>query len=500
MPKKAQAKRLLQLEPSHSSTTNRYSVLRNSSENDESPSSRDQDNTSTSTPPPATPTKSSLRNSSSPPSNHTVRFSHGKRTHYSFLKVRLEVKANNEGATGVSEALGKLLTIIQDVDEEALLANYTGDMDHPEEGAIDSASSIPKSLTALKRFAYRVKSQKKGGTTWTNIKLLHNINIQEILQDTKDEFREESFGMYLQPIQHFNVKMIGWILYFHETIELQFWQEFFNTQLKMKGHEGDMVGLSVRKPLDGTKSNAGLETQKSVKTIHVETKGDISDSIKNDLKSILKGTAIKKFYHSELRLIPPYDFRQQTIHYNSKVKSCIVSHEQYTAQISMGDFDIDTVDRSLADQDNATMRELILRIKHSNGSPLFIGVEKKWNGQGYSVLYPTVFRNEAMEYVKHLPFYLVRLYGKDIKRQFSARIQHEINSTVWNKEEKRAFSAEDMDLKDAQSAHESMTWFTFDPSLSLNNVEQNLSSDTAFKDSLNDDDDQFRIEQRSEVS
>ena len=294
--------------------------------------------------------------------------------------------------------------------------------------------------------------------------------------------------------------MIGWILYLHETIDLQFWQEFFNTQLKMKGHEEDMVGLSVRKPLDGTKSNAGLETQKQIKTIHVETKGDISDSIKNDLKSILKGTAIKKFYHSELRLIPPYDFRQQTTHYNSKVKSCIVSHEQYTAQISMGDFDIDTVDRSLAAQDNATMRELILRIKHSNGSPLFVGVEKKWNGQGYSVLYPTVFRKEAMEYVKHLPFYLVRLYGKDIKRQFSARIQQEISSTVWNEEEKRAFSAEDMDLKDAQSAHESMTWFTFDPSLSLNTVDQNLSSDTALTESLNDDEDHYQIEQRSEVS
>ena len=55
-------------------------------------------------------------------------------------------------------------------------------------------------------------------------------------------------------------------------------------------------------------------------------------------------------------------------------------------------------------------------------------------------------------------------------------------------------------MKDAQSVHESMTWFTFDPSLSLNNVEQNLSSDTKFTDSLNDDDDQFRIEQCSEVS
>lgn len=57
-----------------------------------------------------------------------------------------------------------------------------------------------------------------------------------------------------------------------------------------------------------------------------------------------------------------------------------------------------------------------------------------------------------------------------------------------------------MDLKDAQSAHESMSWFTFDPSLSLNYLEQNLSSDTVLTDSLNDDDEQLQIEQRIEVS
>ena len=99
-----------------------------------------------------------------------------------------------------------------------------------------------------------------------------------------------------------------------ETIDIQFWQEFFNYQLRMKGHKGDMVGLLSRKPLDGTKSKQGLETQIKIKTIHVETIGDISDSIKNDLKLVLKGTAIKCFYHSELRLIPPYDFRQQSTH------------------------------------------------------------------------------------------------------------------------------------------------------------------------------------------
>ena len=85
------------------------------------------------------------------------------------------------------------------------------------------------------------------------------------------------------------------------------------------------------------------------------------------------------------------------------------------------------------------------------------------------MLYTTLFRKEALEYVKHLTFYLVRFYVKDIKRQFFARVQQEINSVVWDEEKKRSFSEEDMDLKDAQLAHKAIEWFTFDANVSMNN-------------------------------
>ena len=155
-----------------------------------------------------------------------------------------------------------------------------------------------------------------------------------------------------------------------------------------------MVGLSLRKPLDGSKTTQTGSQHKQIKAVHVETMGDLSDSVKRDLKLILKGTSIKKIYHSELRLVPPYDFRQQTTHYNNKVKSCIMSHDQYTAQVSTGDLDIENIDNELVYRNCATIRELILQIKHSNGTPIFLAVEKRWNGQGYSVLYPTVFKRE----------------------------------------------------------------------------------------------------------
>ena len=77
------------------------------------------------------------------------------------------------------------------VDSSALIAIYSGEMDLPEQNALNTEESIPTNLIALKKYAYRVKSQKQGGTALTNIKLLHHIDIQEILQETKYELRDE---------------------------------------------------------------------------------------------------------------------------------------------------------------------------------------------------------------------------------------------------------------------------------------------------------------------
>ena len=128
-----------------------------------------------------------------------------------------------------------------------------------------------------------------------------------------------------------------------------------------------------------------------------------------------------------------------------------------------------------------------LRIEHSIGSLLFIGVEKRWNGQGFSVFYPTVYKKEALEYVKHLPFYLVKIYGYGIKRQFSARIKKEIDATKWDDEEKRSYSEEELELKDAQAAHKSMAWFTFDPNIKLGKLEGKPDPLADLSDSQHDD-------------
>ena len=41
-------------------------------------------------------------------------------------------------------------------------------------------------------------------------------------------------GIYEQPVQHFNVVTLGWLMYVLSDIEIKLWLEFFRKKLKKK--------------------------------------------------------------------------------------------------------------------------------------------------------------------------------------------------------------------------------------------------------------------------
>ena len=84
---------------------------------------------------------------------------------------------------------------------------------------------------------------------------------------------------------------------------------------------------------------------------------------------------------------------------------------------------------------------------------------EKWNNQGYRIFYPKVNAKLATDFIKHLPFYLVRHYVKDLKQYFDPDIQRKIETTVWDETEKGALSEADKELKEASMDLASMTWF-----------------------------------------
>ena len=82
-----------------------------------------------------------------------------------------------------------------------------------------------------------------------------------------------------------------------------------------------------------------------------------------------------------------------------------MNQDRFQAQLNSGDvLDMDIIDQKIKNLNNTTLRETVMnfRKKGAEQHRLFVGVEKQWNGQGYKVNYPTIYKEEALEKMKGL--------------------------------------------------------------------------------------------------
>ena len=68
--------------------------------------------------------------------------------------------------------------------------------------------------------------------------------------------------------------------------------------------------------------------------------------------------------------------------------------------------------------------------KGSEEDRLCLVVGILWNGQGCEIYYPTIYKEESLEYIKHFPFYLTKAHGEKMKGEFLPHAQKIIEKTT----------------------------------------------------------------------
>jgi len=111
----------------------------------------------------------------------------------------------------------KLFKIIQDADANAALSFYKTTITYDDNNVptpilnkhvIDNTSDIPDSITTMGKYFFGARPNSKGGQIWTQVRLLHNADIDNIIADTLDDFKEREGRISKQPIQHWDVESI----------------------------------------------------------------------------------------------------------------------------------------------------------------------------------------------------------------------------------------------------------------------------------------------------
>ena len=360
--------------------------------------------------------------------------------HVSYLKLGAMVQASKKGTATMKTKYQELFKTIQEADSDACLSIYKTDPDPDSSGKyiaqpnqiITCPTLIPESITAMSKFFFGSRPKSEGGVIWTQLRLLHNEPMENILADTKADFQEQGSTLTLQSIQHWDVAALGFLKNLHPDIDGENLERYLNEKLNCLHRPGDLtIGIRVKSPYDGSKRdpNKKIKFKDRVQAYHVDTIGEQRDTVKALLRRILESEEFATRYKNPVRLIPLYD-RRSSPYTQEKIKRCIIQHNQYCQSVASlsceGIPHLDTMIRPL----KKTMRELILNLSESH----FINIDLNWSGTNYCILYPRKYENEAKLKIAHLPAFLHRAYGDKIMSQFAPKIQEMIKDTTWNEQ------------------------------------------------------------------
>jgi len=84
---------------------------------------------------------------------------------------------------------------------------------------------------------------------------------------------------------------------------------------------------------------------------------------------------------------------------------------------------------------------LILQMKNTLGQKLFMSINHNWNGLGYVLSFPTLYRKDAQHWVSYMAKYLAMEYSDRIYANFTSSAQAITESMEWDATLKKPISA-----------------------------------------------------------
>jgi len=149
---------------------------------------------------------------------------------------------------------------------------------------IDNPSNIPGSITAMGKYLFGACPNSKWGQIWTQVRLLHNADIDNIIADTLDDFKEREGRISKQPIQHWDVESIWLLKNFHPNVDVINLNEYLSDALTRMNKKIPLkLGLRVKTPWDGKKRDKIKTTnyRDRIQTVHIKVESAQKASLLN---------------------------------------------------------------------------------------------------------------------------------------------------------------------------------------------------------------------------
>ena len=284
------------------------------------------------------------------------------------------------------EQFKKLFKIIQEADGDAVLSVYKTTTTYDEVNIpipilnkyiLDEPADIPDSITAMSKYFFGARPNSKGGQIWSQIRLLHNVDIDNLIADTRDDFMEKKGRISKQSIQHWDVAPIGFLKNMHPDVDVVNLNEYLCDALtRINKNISLKLGLKVKTPWDGKKRDPNAKPtnyRDRIQAVHCECEGAHKSLTGKLLKLILSSPAFQLRYKCDVRLVPNFD-RNSGPYIQDKIRRCIVQHGQFCKCVNSNTCEgiefLDVKNTTL----QRTLRQLIMDLPDAH----FINTDLNW--------------------------------------------------------------------------------------------------------------------------
>jgi len=373
----------------------------------------------------------------------------------SFLYFRFKVEASKKGSETMRTKIQSLFKILQIADSDICFSHYKLDIEKDSEGnstpisdtlVVEDPDDISESITGMSKFFFGARPNSKGGNIWTNIRLLHTEPIENIIADTKEDFKEADASIGLQSIQHWDVGSIGFLQRIHPDVDVDNLHAYLSEALKKIHPSKELkLGLKVKTPWDGKKRDTTkiVHFKNRIQAVHLQCEGKHTATTAKAIKIILASPVFQHRYKCDVRLIPDFD-RNSGPYIQDKIRRCITQHAQFCKCVNSNTCEgIDHLDQKNKPL-KKTLRQLILELPDAH----FINIDLNWSNSGYAIIYPKKYEGIAQERIANLGPYLHKAYGDSILQSLSIEMQTLINECTWDEETGRPLTKLDRELDD----------------------------------------------------
>ena len=364
-----------------------------------------------------------------------------------YLYLMIDVPPDRDHVERYRIVVTRLLSAIRQADPTAVLVQYETqpkysgkEKEVSADLCIDHPRKMPRSITQLQKFFPKGRPKRGGGTVFTNILVLHNELIEDMIMDMKDGLAAYNPRIGKQRIQHYNVVKLGYIMCLLTKIETTRWAEFLQKQVEEILKTKVLLAISAAKINDGTgysdtsnnKQNFIRNKKKKVEYwgIHVETTKEQQVPVKRAICETLATKIPSWMYGMELKFMPiiRYDMDSKN---KQRLRNAMIKHKQVLANlVEFKLTDFQDIDSPISDLQGKTIRQLIMDLKTKDGETIFIAVETNWQGEQVAWA-KRKYKEDAELYSSHMAAWLVKLHGDCITAKLDPEIQTLVKKVVW---------------------------------------------------------------------